>query len=848
MRKNEYNVLSEIHSLFRIIPNQLVSGASGRRLGQQTDWGWKTMLRSQFWDCSLNHPAAMQSKLQLIFCVVVCVLSDVTSGQDETETNSQFANTVLPILKSHCLRCHSSIEKAGDLRLDTLSTDLKSDPTVAETWQRILEMIETIEMPPKKSKQIRPGKRKKLVSSISRAVNEAIEWHSKNSGQSVPRRMNRVEYANTMRDLLGLEMDYARDLPSDSASQDGFRNDGQALQMSGEQLATYLDTARRAIAKVIVMGPAPKDYQHTFTVGNVSGWKEKIEFSNRLGRNQEFLAKMTDDYPEYGDFIIRVKFSAELKSNIGFPLMEVSLGYRPDTQIAFRKVGKVEVKDQSEQELEFRGRVEDFPLPVRGQGKFPGLVVRVQNAYDDGSPQPKGEQIKDKGNKWFYPDEPNLPTILIHSVSFQSPPDCTWPPELHRQILFDSKLRETDELAYVSEVLHRFMPRAFRRPVESSEIDRMLEFFRTARATFPTFEEAIRETLSMVLISPKFLYYMEPAGTAEHAMDDWELATRLSSFLWSTMPDEKLRTLAAAGQLRETKKIAVETERLLRDPRSSQFIEQFVEQWLKIDRLNFVAVSNDRFPNFDERIKVDMQRETQQFFKEILDNDLSALNLLHSDFVVINERMARHYQIEGVFGDSFRRVAVDPSLHRGGLFGQASVLLSNSNGRDSHPVRRAVWIRDRILNDPPASPPADVPPLNEADPKFLEMTVRQQLEIHRNTESCAKCHRTLDPWGIALENYDALGSWRDGMDSVAVFSDGRQIVGVDQLREHLVAERSEQFAGSVVSRLLTYALGRKLEITDKPTIDQLRRDFVSDNYRLRGLIKEIVATKAFQTM
>jgi hypothetical protein len=273
---------------------------------------------------------------------------------------------------------------------------------------------------------------------------------------------------------------------------------------------------------------------------------------------------------------------------------------------------------------------------------------------------------------------------------------------------------------------------------------------------------------------------------------------------------------------------------------------------LQLDKLERIAVNRERFPKFDETLKADMQRETHHFFKLLMDHDLSALNLLASDFVVLNERMAKHYSIEGVWGSRFRRVTIAPEDHRGGLLSQASILLANSTGRDSHPIRRAVWVRDRLLNDPPAPPPADVPPLNQADRKFLEMSVRQQLEIHRNTESCAQCHANLDPWGIALENFDAIGLWRGGnerqpIDALAELPDGQRLQGVDELKHYLMESRAEQFARALVVRLLTYAVGRRLEFSDQPTIDQLTQAFVADQYRLAGLVKNITASKVFLT-
>lgn len=356
--------------------------------------------------------------------------------------------------------------------------------------------------------------------------------------------------------------------------------------------------------------------------------------------------------------MIRAEVTADLKPETGFPLLELSLGYRPDTKILFRTIDTVEIKSAEKQVLEFRGRLENHPMPVRGQGKFPGLVVRARNVYDDGSPKPKGEKKKKK--KWTYPDEPHLPTVTIHSLEFDGPVFDRWPPELHRRILFESQLRQRDRSAYVAEVLERFMQRAYRRPVEPDEVSAMVDFFESIRPDYPTFEGAIRETLAMVLIRPEFLYLMEPAGEQKRPLDDWELASRLSYFLWSTMPDGRLRELAAAGKLHRPKVLSQQVERLLADPRSSRFVNQFTEQWLHLDVLDRVAVSRERYPKFDQGLKGDMRQETQQYFRELLDCNLSALKLLKSDFTMLNEPLAKHYAVEGVFGREFRRVSLKP--------------------------------------------------------------------------------------------------------------------------------------------------------------------------------------------
>ena len=777
-----------------------------------------------------------------------------------------FKRDVLPILKAKCVRCHGPEKQESRIRLDNLSTDLINNRAAAEYWHEVRNVLNAGEMPPEDEPQLSKDEHKTLLNWVNAAIQEAVDAQKKTSGRVVLRRLNRVEYQNTMTDLLGLKMDYDRDLPPDAVSADGFTNNGLSLRMSALQLEYYLQTARRALDRVIVSGPAPEKFDYEFSEPNVNAWLGKVHFSSQLGRQQQFLAKMVDKYPEEGDFLVRVKVSAELPENTGLPLLEVAVGYRPDTKILFREFDLVELTKADEQTFEFRGRIENFPLPVRGQGKFPGLVVRVRNVYDDGSPLPKqlpNDKNKDKKKRRRgveFPIESHLPVINVKSVEFHGPYFDQWPPESHRRILFESPLREKNEDAYVAEVLNRFMRRAYRRPIEDAELQRMLNFHKSIRDEFPTFEETIRETLAMVLIRPDFLYLMEPAGDEKRAIGDWELATRLSYFLWSTMPDESLFELATSGQLHEPKTLANAIEQMLADPKASRFIEQFTTQWLALNVVDSVAVSRDYYPKFDDILKLDMQRETQQFFAELLRENSSALKLLKSDFTMVNERLAKHYGMEGIYGQFFRRVALPPEQHRGGLLGQASILLSNSTGDDSHAVRRAVWIRDRLLNDPPAPPPPDVPSLEEADPKFHQLSIREQLSIHRDREACASCHRNIDPWGIAMENFDAVGLWRDEVrrkrgkkfETLPVIAkdtlpNGQELDGIDQLKDYLATQRKHEFARSLVSRLLTYAIGRRLELSDEAAIDDLTKKFEANGFKLRNLVKMVVSSQPFGT-
>lgn len=790
-----------------------------------------------------------QLVVSIVFC---CGLASQFLRADEI----QFERDILPVLQTHCIRCHGPEIQGANVRLDNLSINLNEDRAATETWHEVLNVLQASEMPPPDEPQLTGQQLSTLNDWVSKLIKAALADRHKTDGRVVLRRLNRVEYQNTMQDLLGLEMDYARDLPPDAVSADGFRNNGLSLQMSSLQLEYYLATARRALDRVIVQGNQPLAIKHTFTATSIDSWLGEAERSNHLGRRQEFLIKMVNDYPDNGDFRVRVQLTADLKPRLGYPLLEVSVGYQIDTEISMREFELMEVTSAESQTFEFRGRLENFPLPVRGQGKFPGLVVRVRNVYDDGSPLPVGQ--KGEGDKFTYPSEDHLPKLNIQSVEFHGHDYDQWPPALHRRILHDAAGMDPEDPIYIGQVLQRFLTRAYRRDVPEAEVARFMNFYQEIRPEFPSFEEAIRETLAMVLIQPDFLFLLEPAGDEKRSLDEFELASRLSYFIWSTMPDQPLMELASAGTLREN--LTSEVERMLADARAQRFVQQFTDQWLKLDTVDNVAVNRDRYPAFDDRLKQDMCAETHALFAELLHENRSVTEFLNSDFTMLNEPLAKHYGIEDVVGRSFRRVSVTPESHRGSLLSHASILLSNSTGADSHPVRRAVWIRDRLLNDPPAPPPPNVPSLEEADPKFHELSVREQLEIHRTVKSCNQCHRSLDPWGLALENYDAVGRWRtdisnataDGAQAqpviaTVVLPDGREVSGAAGLRDYLVNERKHEFARSLVSRLLTYALGRSLELTDQSAVDQVLDQFAQDNYRMKGLVHKVVSSEPFQT-
>ena len=766
-----------------------------------------------------------------------------------------FEKQVRPILKKHCFKCHGEKKQKGDLRLDTLSGDLSKDRVAAEAWHDVRNALNLSEMPPKKEDSLLPAELRTVTSWITQEIDALVASQKGTGGRIVLRRLNKTDYQNTMRDLLGIEMDYAKNLPPETLSEDGFRNNGATLQMSDLQLEYYLESARKGLAKAIVTGSRPKFFEKEFTVSV----NDKNRGSNILDKDQQFIAKLLD-YPEDGEILIRAKVKAQFAENRGYPQLRAAIGYRADVQAPRGFLKPVDITSEDWQIIEFRARIENFPLPSKSQSKFPGLLLWLDNAYAEGHDKPikaRGKGKKKKAQKGPL----TYPRIEVASMQFIGPILDDWPPAQHKAILLPSKQRSNEE-AYSKIVIRNFMRRAFRRSIHDEEIVPYYRFFRSTRPEMETFEDAIRETLAMVLISPDFLFLVEPSGSSKRSISDWELASRLSYFLWSSMPDTRLLNLARKEALRKPEILEKEISRMISDERSWQFVEQFADQWLDIGALQRVAINPNYYPKFDPTLKASMRGETIHFFGELFQKNLSALNILDSNFTMLDEPLAKHYGLAGPKGSRFERVSIKPGDHRGGVLAHGSVLLGNSTGEDSHPVKRAVWIRERLLDDAPAPPPPDVPALDSTDPNFATLSVRDQLAEHRKQISCNECHRNIDPWGISLENFGADGLWREqilrkkvkgkGMIKLPVLSeailpDGKKIEGIADLKKHLLEDRREQFARAFTSKLLTYALGRRLELIDQKTVDELTSKFIKSEYRIKDLIYLIVASKTFQS-
>lgn len=787
-------------------------------------------------------------------------------GEEKPQAAERWA-TVRAILTRACFDCHGKDKQENDLRLDQLDPDLVHGND-AETWHDVLNRINRGEMPPEDAKPLQASEHRVLVTWLTEELRRAAEARQPHDRRVVMRRLTRYEYANTMRDLLGVRLDYSKDLPPESRAPSGFKNDGASLGISPLQIELYLETARRALEVAIVTGEQPKTYHHLATEG-VKLRGAKGPPSNYLGVGERFIARM-QEFPRRGEILVRVTAGASSPADQPIPQMRVALGLRADVKAPERDLAIVDVTAplDSPEVYKFRARIEDFPLPGHNP-KYPGFQITVYH----GTGKPKAAKRNKKQQQAEPPRDPDAPTLFVQSVEFLGPVFDAWPPASHRRIFVESEF-EQDDAKYAAVIIERFVARAYRRPAKAADVELLMQYFHQIRSDMPSFEAAIREVLAMALVSPDFLYLVErrkPSEDGAVALNDFELASRLSYFLWSTMPDETLLELAEAGELSATEELDRQVNRMLADSRSRQFVEHFTDQWLDLSALDRVAVNPEYYPNFDDRLKNAMRQETQAFFATVLRENLSCLQLLDSEFAMLNGPLARHYGLPGPRGTTFEKVALPTNSRRGGLLTQGSFLLANSNGEDSHPIKRAVWVLDRLLDRPPAPPPPDVPDLDPSEPSLAGLSLKRQLEVHRTKPACNHCHRGIDPWGVAFENYDAVGRWRDSsttgngttakravgqgrpktartpVDASAVLPDGTDINGIETMQSYLLNQQAEAFARSLAKRMLAYALGRTMTLADEPAVDEVTAKLADRNYRLRDFVLEIVQSSAFRT-
>lgn len=806
-----------------------------------------------------------------------------------TANLAHFRKSIGPVLAQKCVACHGPDATMGNLRVDKLNPDLLTGTDV-DRWRGIYKVLSNSEMPPEDEPdyKLADAERKTIVDWLSEEMSKASLVRRGSSEHSSFRRMTKYEYNYALQDLLGLSYPIANSLPTETASEDGFKNSSDLLQMSPQQFEAYRELGLKALQRVTISGerPAPVTYLISMkaVMDKVEGGKKKqfnrSDESYRNHRNRPHLLDQTtgegiqfnggDAAPKPGEFaghnpevspvVFVLPRGNELKMNLdrflpdeGMMRVRIRAGRttnEPDEYASLRLIFSAHTSNNAN----FSQVISERDLPVTAPTDKPEFIeFDIPLSEIQRNPFRKLETTFPRRDEFLHIRNESSTRggkeplqVVIDYIEVSAPHFAQWPPQSHLNIFFESK-NKSDELAYGREVLTRFLERAWRRPVVAEEVVPFLSLFAKYRPDFDTFEGAMLEVLATALAAPEFLYLTQRSTeNAKGTINDQELATRLSFFLWSSMPDAELLRLAREGKLKDPAVLKSQVDRLLADPRAERFSQHFVEQWLGLDGLESVTHVKDA------ALREAMRQEPSAFFREALRSNSSVLDFLHSDYVVVNERLAQHYGVPNVFGPHFRKVPVADPMHRGGILTAAGLLTMNSDGSDSHPLKRGVWLLERVLQDPPPPPPADVPKVDLTDPRILEMTLKERIADHRNKAACLSCHSRIDPWGIAFENYDALGAWRTNIknkpvDATSVLFNKQELAGVEGLKRYLLADRQDQFARAMVHKMLAYALGRPLTFADHADIDSLTVQFRNKNDQLADLIHLVVSSNLFNS-
>ena len=792
------------------------------------------------------------------------------SIQGKEISSVSYQAQVLPALEKHCIQCHGPEKQKGDVRFDTLSIDFLKDRTAAETWHDASDQIKLGEMPPEEENPLSEGERKLITEWIDSNLEKALREIKGEQSEAVIRRLNRTEYQYTMEDLLGFKMDYVDGLARDPLSPDGFLNNGKVLGMSSLQIEHYLKTARKAFQLILneEEEPTVKVSEVKWNKGNIRGPSSKLyvgKSDHRLGRVNYWHGNFQQP-PKSGRFTIRIKARSEKRPGYPSPILEGSYGFFVSglTLNIQGSLPEVEIDSNETKTYEISSYAKLFPMTLANvpDDKING-VLTFRNSLDDGNPLPKQlekiTETKDKKGKIkkkktnYYPEDPNFSKIIIESVEFVANDYSSWPSKIHQQIILPEEDLNNERTA--KSVISRFLTKAWRKPVDSKTSDKWFQHFKKISRDENSSIYALRETLATSLASTNFIYLSElkPNESKPSKLSTHELAARLSYFIWSSMPDVELRALADEDKLHDPKVLAAQVQRMMNDRKVNRFAEEFSKQWLDLGGVDRVAVNPRYHKNFDNRLKPYMQAESLEFFKEIFKKDEPMTQIIDADFTMLNARLAKHYGVEGPKSQRFERTSLKGTNRAGGILGHASIHLSGSDGAESHPIRRAVWVRERLLHDPPKPPPPDVPGIEESVKDFEKLSLHEQIEFHRKKESCNDCHRTLDPWGIALEEYSAVGLKREEttvhkkpITSDTILPGNHPVDGVEELQKFILSHRKDQFAHAFCSKVLTYALGRSLTLEDEILVNELKNEFVKNRFRLSGLLKNIVLSETFR--
>jgi hypothetical protein len=748
------------------------------------------------------------------------------------------------LISQYCVTCHNEKAKTAGLMLDKL--DIDHAPDHAEAWEKVVRKLRGGMMPPQGMPRPEQAKIDGLIVWLQTSLDQAAAAHPE-PGRSPLHRLNRTEYANAIRDLLALKVDVTALLPADDES-NGFDNIAEVLRVSPSLLEAYL-AASREVSSLAVGDPKIGPISQSIQVPPDLAQAEHIE-GLPLGTRGGIL--IHHNFPLDADYefnVILLRNIVGYLTGMEFPhQLEVSID---GERVFLAPVGGEEDLKLSDTNLALAGDTLDARLKTKvhvkaGPHDVAVSFLRRDSAESDEPLQPFTRDL----------DLQNMNGIpLIDHVQITGPlnPTGSGDTPSRRRIFVCTPANPQDEVPCAKKILGTLARRAYRRPVTDVDMETLLNFYQAGKNQ-GNFESGIENALRLILASPKFLFRSEPdparvAAGSIYPVSDLDLASRLSFFLWSSIPDDELLNEAAQGKLKDPAVLDREVRRMLADPKAEALVSNFADQWLFLRNVQSVAPDENTFPNFDDNLRQSFRRETELFFESVLREDRDVMDLITANYTFVNERLAKHYNIPNVYGSQFRRVTLDNDARRG-LLGQGSILSVTSYPTRTSPVLRGKWIMENLMGTPPPAPPPNVPALKDQAQGGKILSVRQLLEEHRKNAPCSTCHKVMDPLGFALESFNAVGEYRTKdasgpIDASGQLADGSKINGIVELRQALL-KHPEYFVGTLTEKMLTYALGRPLEYYDMPVVRGIVQGAARDDYRFSSLITGIVRSEPFE--
>lgn len=809
-----------------------------------------------------GFPWPRTALIQLLAVVSPLLLSSTTGAQSAGE----LLNTTI---NQYCLACHNDSLSTADVSFQNL--DLSEVANHGALQEKVLSQLRNRRMPPMEMPKPSEAVYNELVSWLESEIDE-IAATAPNPGRTDTfHRINRAEYANSVRDLLNIDVDVEELLPADDIDAYGFDNMADVLTVSPALMERYLSAARKTARLAIgeePLGPVSQIYEVPILLNQNDRMSDDLPFGSRGGVAMDHYFPVAGQYDlslrlhrNYVNYIRGMGSQHEIEVRLDGKLIQSFAigGQEPDVLQAPASYGGNQFGDREWEEYmlfadsNLRLRFEAEPGP-----HIVGLSFVRRLTEPEGVLQPPQSVFAAAINEMRDGD------AAIEQAQITGPFDAAGPGDTpSRRAVFVCTPASNDlgsEEVCATEILSGLANRAYRRPLQQTDIDTLMDFYRIGRGDGQSgFDAGIQLAVERILISPDFLFRVEQdplnvAPETDYELSDLELASRLSFFLWSSIPDEELLSIAERGELQNPDILEAQTQRMLGDPRSSALVKNFASQWLYLRNLRSLVPDAVEFPEFDENLRNAFRQESELYFESLLRDDRSVLDLLGAGYTYVNERLAEHYGIEGVYGSHFRRVDLEGELaqQRGGILGQGSLLTATSYANRTSPVLRGKWVLTNILGTPPPPPPADVPDLPENGADGQPATIRDRMIQHREDPNCAVCHLPMDPLGLALENFDAVGRWRDtgeanlAIDASGQLPNGTAFYGLNGLR-NILLDRSDEFAGTVTEKLFAYAIGRPPEYFDKPTVRMITRSAALDNYSWSSIIMGIVKSAPFRT-